>query len=414
MLHTADLPPISKAVLPTLPELKYGFEWFRDSKPYRRRHYQRTRQALVREQAGFREEFALECHQGDQTLRTIDRTDAVYSKLGDVRVLKTSGTTGRKKQYLWGPHFIDVNRFYFGLCREGDRLHKAVRLSVGEFRDNGGESSFLVKDLPADFIGYSKIVVVNVKSRGPVKGLKEALAGYNVSLFPTAWAMLDQAAELTHALDPEAILHFTGEAMPAGMLQALRKRGLDARDSMRCWDGGATFFTCKHGNRHWCEFLSTVEFDPDDTLVTSDLFNLTQPHLGYRNGDVVKSTPQGTCACGLETVGLDFKSRQDTIYFGTPDGFRCNYEGLLFLLDRAAKEVGVKVEIACFGCDPGGTLPLKVLYGVSGPESKIRDFERAGAAQYEKEFGFKRVEFQSGLDRFTNKCKKMFYYTKEQ
>jgi hypothetical protein len=413
MLLVTKLPPIANATLPTLPELKYGFEWFRGSKTYARRIYQRARLKVVEAGAGFRDRFAVECFPGDLTLLGKERTDDQYGRMGDVRVLRTSGTTGRKKRYLWGPHFIEVNKFYFGLTREGDRLHRTVRVSLGEFRDVGKDSDFVVTELPYDFIGYTKNVTVNVRGKGEVKGLGDVLAGYNVSLFPTAWGLLEPSIGLSRSIDPAAVVCFTGEAMPPGTLLELRGRGIDARDSMRAWDGGATFFTCRYGNRHWCDFLSTVDLDVDGTLRNSDLYNLTQPHVNYANGDVVESKELGRCQCGLESVSIEFASRQDTIYFGTPSGHRCNYDGLSSLLDRAARQHGVTIEIACFGCDVGGTQPLRVDYGAVGSDGGIRAFERAASLLYREEYGFRKVELHSGLDRFSTKCKKMFYYVKE-
>lgn len=58
----------------------------------------------------------------------------------------------------------------------------------------------------------------------------------------------------------------------------------DYCDSMRCWDGGATFFTCKHGTYHLMDNLSYVR-EIDKKLVSTDYFSLPAPFINYWNGD---------------------------------------------------------------------------------------------------------------------------------
>lgn len=55
-------------------------------------------------------------------------------------------------------------------------------------------------------------------------------------------------------------------------------------DSMRCWDGGATFFTCKYGTYHLMDSLSYV-FESDKKLISTDYFSLPSPFINYWNGD---------------------------------------------------------------------------------------------------------------------------------
>lgn len=72
----------------------------------------------------------------------------------------------------------------------------------------------------------------------------------------------------------------------------------DICDHMRCWDGGATFFTCKHKNYHLCDNLSWSE-EIDGKLITTDYFSLPCPFVKYWNGDLCKIDDKyQRCECG--------------------------------------------------------------------------------------------------------------------
>lgn len=69
-------------------------------------------------------------------------------------------------------------------------------------------------------------------------------------------------------------------------------------DHMRCWDGGATFFTCQHGNYHLLDNLSWCE-EIDGRMVSTDYFNLASPFYRYWNGDYCSiSDKYQRCECG--------------------------------------------------------------------------------------------------------------------
>ena len=69
-------------------------------------------------------------------------------------------------------------------------------------------------------------------------------------------------------------------------------------DHMRCWDGGATFFTCKYKNYHLCDNLSWSE-EIDGKLITTDYFSLPSPFVKYWNGDLCKINDKyERCECG--------------------------------------------------------------------------------------------------------------------
>jgi len=69
-------------------------------------------------------------------------------------------------------------------------------------------------------------------------------------------------------------------------------------DHMRCWDGGAGFWTCRHGTYHLMDNLSWCE-EIDGKLVSTDYFSLPCPFVRYWNGDFCRITDTySRCECG--------------------------------------------------------------------------------------------------------------------
>jgi phenylacetate-coenzyme A ligase PaaK-like adenylate-forming protein len=69
-------------------------------------------------------------------------------------------------------------------------------------------------------------------------------------------------------------------------------------DHMRCWDGGASFFTCKHGIYHLMDNLSFCE-EIDGKLISTDYFSFTSPFVKYWNGDLCRiKNEYERCMCG--------------------------------------------------------------------------------------------------------------------
>ena len=67
---------------------------------------------------------------------------------------------------------------------------------------------------------------------------------------------------------------------------------------MRCWDGGATFFTCKFGTYHLLDNI-TYHKSIDNKLVTTDYFSLAAPFVNYWNGDICSIENEYLrCECG--------------------------------------------------------------------------------------------------------------------
>lgn len=72
----------------------------------------------------------------------------------------------------------------------------------------------------------------------------------------------------------------------------------DICDHMRCWDGGASFFTCKYRNYHLMDNISYAE-EIDGRFICTDYFNLASPFYKYWNGDYCSiSDKYERCECG--------------------------------------------------------------------------------------------------------------------
>jgi hypothetical protein len=70
-------------------------------------------------------------------------------------------------------------------------------------------------------------------------------------------------------------------------------------DHMRCWDGGAMFFTCKHNTYHLCDNVSWVEQGSENQMLTTDYLSLPAPFVNYWNGDLCEiDNKYDRCACG--------------------------------------------------------------------------------------------------------------------
>lgn len=69
-------------------------------------------------------------------------------------------------------------------------------------------------------------------------------------------------------------------------------------DHMRCWDGGATFFTCKEENYHLMDNLSWC-VEKNKRLICTDYFSLSSPFVNYWNGDLCRINEKyERCDCG--------------------------------------------------------------------------------------------------------------------
>lgn len=70
-------------------------------------------------------------------------------------------------------------------------------------------------------------------------------------------------------------------------------------DHMRCYDGGANFFTCKYNTYHLNDNLSWATQGPDNKLISTDYINMVAPFINYWNGDLCEIKDEYQfCKCG--------------------------------------------------------------------------------------------------------------------
>ena len=70
-------------------------------------------------------------------------------------------------------------------------------------------------------------------------------------------------------------------------------------DHMKCWDGGAGFFTCKFGTHHLLDNFSWISQGEGNKLISTDYFNLASPFINYWNGDLCEIRDEyKKCKCG--------------------------------------------------------------------------------------------------------------------
>lgn len=70
-------------------------------------------------------------------------------------------------------------------------------------------------------------------------------------------------------------------------------------DHMRCWDGGASFFTCKYNTYHLLDNLTWVYQGESNEMISTDYFNMASPFINYWNGDLCEIKDEyKLCQCG--------------------------------------------------------------------------------------------------------------------
>jgi phenylacetate-coenzyme A ligase PaaK-like adenylate-forming protein len=170
-------------------------------------------------------------------------------------------------------------------------------------------------------------------------------------------------------------------------------------DSYGCAEVGVTGFECPYGTMHVPVESVVVETIPRDDglfeVVMTDLFNVSQPIVRYRIGDLVEAPlTWGRCACGraLPSLGRIHGRAGDTIRL--PDGRQVNPLLPYYIFRPHAKSGRIReYQFAEF---PDGRIVLRVLPGPAWTE------ELAGrvAAEVSAEFGLPvSLEVVEAIDR---------------
>ncbi len=324
-LTITPLPPVARQAYPKLADLVRGFLWYKDASPKSRQVFEEARLKLV----------------GEGVSPDVEAKEQI-----------TSGSTGIQKHYRWGPNFYEADRFFHLLVKEGDRLHKTAHLHVTKITQTEETNTIELVEV-IDSYNIQKNCSLSIHGYGEIPDLRKELAGHNIYTNPSMFSLLDKYINFRSMIDKDALIIFTGEALPTELESSLRKDGFDVRDEMRCWDGGATFYTCRFGNKHWIDFLSRTWTDNEEKLYASDFFNLSQPHVNYHNGDIVHREFGERCKCGMINASMTFRNRADYTLFHTPSGIMATYTALCNTFLAVTKVPAEKLTVLCFGKYPG-------------------------------------------------------------
>ena len=203
----------------------------------------------------------------------------------------TSGTTGSAKRYKWGPDFFVHMQFYNWLFYDG---HVNTNLFCYWSLKEQRTLVYQANDFINVFVGethphFEKIQNARLTCNAEVIYLIESKRPFLQALFDLE----------------TCVFCFTGSPYLPCHKELFESLGMKCRNHMRCWDGGATFFTCAFGSNHWVDFSSVNKVE-DGNLISTDLWNRAQPHIDYRNGDILEWKRGGLCECGMDIDHIDF------------------------------------------------------------------------------------------------------------
>jgi hypothetical protein len=238
--------------------------------------------------------------------------------LRDSHPMWTSGAqTGVSKPFSWGPGFMVFHEFFSRLatattCTAQDMAAaKNVTLLVGTVTCRSDEPSGALQVMygdPCSQVFFTN--ELNVGNRSAMEHifgqLLEQLDNGMLTLCPALLGVMLEdpgcwlLCFLVDLLKSRGIrLGSTFQALPGTVLSKLTNLGLDVRDHMRCWDGGATFFTCSQGRVHWVDMLAPVWTNSRGELISSDAWNASHEFSSYSNGDLCQFGNYELCSCGL-------------------------------------------------------------------------------------------------------------------
>lgn len=376
-LIISRLPLIAKNLSPSEEELYEGFKWYQDAPDVVRERYHQARIELVKKHA---------------PLNTL--AEKIYS----------SGSTGVRKCYLWGPRFIPMDKFFHRLVKDGDRLKQLAHIHLNKLTGSGEENKVDFVTM-TDSYNIQKNIVLSINGHGDIKGLKQEIQGWNLFVSTSSFIILEQLTNFAELIDKEALVIFTGEELPQEMRIRLRNQGIDVRDEMRCWDGGATFYTCQHGNKHWLDYVAKTWIH-EGKLWSSDFFNVCQPHLNYCNGDIMTRTYGERCACGQITTETSFTNRAATTIFKSPLGHTVTYELIYGLFMQTLKLEPEEVTFLAVGKhNVDVDKELKLHYVIA---KSLEDVDKRLAEEFYATFGI-RITSHKYVEGSFYKIKKVYW-----
>lgn len=225
------------------------------------------------------------------------------------KILKSSGSSScEPKEYKWGPNFYEHWIFYNKLFFDNQEF---VNLFIFPHEKND-----YIKRIHE---GVKSITLGVFNSIPKNKDLK--ISNVHVSTNPEVlYTYIKKYGDFISDFfnKKTCTFAFTSSAITKEHEDLFKTLDINYKDYMRCWDGGATYYTCKYKNKHWAEFSSIINFN-NDKLISTDLWNISQKFINYWNKDKLTSKNLGKCECGMESVSIDWKEnpRYFTIGYNT-------------------------------------------------------------------------------------------------
>lgn len=249
-------------------------------------------------------------------------TDTDQSKS---RKIRSAGTRSIPKVYTWGPHMNEVYRFTMDIVTNYS-IRPRIVINIAKSDFNEPTTVLYHEDTdPTHFMDYAMYV-----SLGSTK-IDRKLAPYfacDIIVDPNILRIIHEQCGLLDIVSKKAAFYFTGSILNQDTIDLVAGKWR-YYDWMRSWDGGATFYTCIYGNKHWFDFLADAYVTSDGRLISTDLYNSCQPHIEYDNGDIIEKYSRiGRCACGLESIELQFQDRGRSLVASTPNGQTYSYAAL--------------------------------------------------------------------------------------
>lgn len=237
----------------------------------------------------------------------------------DFANLSTTGSSScRPLKYKWGPNFAQHHALYDEIFYDGQgyvhlfilphsenslrRTEKTISLGVNDSIPNNSEK--LLKNVHV--VSNPEVLYIYMKRYGD---------------------FVDDFFD-----KKTCTFSFTGSPLRKEFKSLFASLGMRCKDHMRCWDGGATYYTCPNMKTHWVDFSSIIRFD-GQKLISTDLWNTAQKFVDYWNNDRLLSRPIGKCDCGLEAVEIEWM--ENPRYFVVKGKEHC-YDSIV----EAAKEYG--------------------------------------------------------------------------
>jgi hypothetical protein len=243
----------------------------------------------------------------------------VDSMRSEAMPMSTSGsTTGHPFSYLrWEPflYFIEAENHYDLIMDEfkirnnpeimylfkTSRFENEKIVTVSSESDNFMEHHGLKRKANIHYPNWNMIKKDRIKY---MNELLEYLKHNEIDVIFASGPSINSMCSIIRSskLEPFKICKLLSNSnekiMPNDISLLLGRYVDDVCDHMRCWDGGATFYTCRNHNYHLMDNISwCTEFE--QKMICTDYFSLPSPFVKYWNGDLctISDTYQ-RCECG--------------------------------------------------------------------------------------------------------------------